>query len=235
MGGIMAIRTERHSLRVPDGSEMALFAARPERTGAPGLLVFQEAFGVNGHIQALCEAFAREGWLAAAPELYHRTAPGFEARYDDIASARPHIQAMTDGGIRADQQAAFDWLRGQGCPAVGAIGYCMGGRMAFLANANLPVAAAVSYYGGGIQLLGARVPELHGPMLFHWAGRDTHVTPDQARTVEDLLRAEGRPFTSVTFSEADHGFNCDERRSHHPESARQAYAVTQAFLRDHLH
>ncbi|GLH68869.1 carboxymethylenebutenolidase [Geothrix rubra] len=231
----MAIQTERHVLRVPDGSEMALFAARPERAGAPGLLVFQEAFGVNRHIQALCEAFAREGWLAAAPELYHRTAPGFEARYDDIASARPHMQAMTDGGIRADQQAASDWLRGQGCPAVGAIGYCMGGRMAFLANANLPLAASVSYYGGGIQLLGGRVPELHGPMLFHWAGRDAHVTPDHARTVEDLLRAEGRPFTSVTFSEADHGFNCDERASHHPESARHALAVTLAFLRDHLH
>ena len=231
----MAIQTERHVLQVSDGSEVALFAARPERAGAPGLLVFQEAFGVNRHIQALCEAFAREGWLAVAPELYHRTAPGFEARYDDIASARPHMQAMTDGGIRADQQAAFDWLRSQGCPAVGAIGYCMGGRMAFLANANLPVTAAVSYYGGGIQLLGARVPDLHGPMLFHWAGRDTHVTHEHARTVEDLLRTEGRPFVSVHHSEADHGFNCDERASHHPGSARLALAVTRAFLRDHLH
>ena len=231
----MAVPMERHILQVADGTEMALFAARPDRTGAAGLLVFQEAFGVNGHIQALCGAFAREGWLAAAPELYHRTAPGFEARYDDIASARPHMQAMTDGGIRADQQAAFDWLRRQGCPAVAAIGYCMGGRMAFLATANLPLAAGVSYYGGGIQLLGDRVPDLHGPMLFHWGGRDAHVTPEQARAVEDLLRNAGRPFTSVTFSEADHGFNCDERRSHHPESARHALAVTLAFLHDHLH
>lgn len=231
----MAVPMERHTLRVADGTEMALVAARPDRTGAPGLLVFQEAFGVNGHIQALCEAFAREGWLAAAPELYHRTAPGFEARYDDIASARPHMQAMTDEGIRADQQAAFDWLRGQGCPAVAAIGYCMGGRMAFLANAALPLAAAVSYYGGGIQALGDRSADLHGPMLFLWGGKDNHVTTEHARMVEDHLRAAGKPFASLTFSEADHGFNCDERKSHHPESARQAQAVTLAFLQHHLH
>jgi carboxymethylenebutenolidase len=231
----MAIQTERHVLQVSDGTEMAIFAARPGRPGAPALLVFQEAFGVNGHIQGLCEAFAREGWLAAAPELYHRTAPGAVFAYDDIASARPHMQAMTQDGIRADQQAAYDWLRRQGCPVVGAIGYCMGGRMAFLANANLPLAAAVSYYGGGIQNLQDRAVDLHGPLLFHWAGRDAHVTPEHARAVEDFLRAAGRPFVSVHHSEADHGFNCDERRSHHPGSARLALAVTLAFLRDHLH
>lgn len=231
----MRAQMERHALEVSDGTTMPLFAARPERPDAPGLLVFQEAFGVNAHIRGLCEAFAREGWLAAAPELYHRTVTGFEGRYDDIGTARPHMQAMTDGGIRADQQAAFDWLRGQGCPTVAAIGYCMGGRMAFLANANLPLVAAVSYYGGGIQLLGDRVHDLHGPMLFHWAGRDTHVTTEHARSVEDLLRAANRPFSSITFSEADHGFNCDERKSHHPESARHALAVTLAFLHDHLH
>ena len=230
----MAIQTERHVLQVSDGTEMDLFAARPGRAGAPGLLVFQEAFGVNGHIQGLCEAFAREGWLAAAPEIYHRTAPGEIFAYDDIASARPHMQAMTDGGIRADQQAAFDWLRGQGCPTVGAIGYCMGGRMAFLANANLPVAAAVSYYGGGIQTYGAQVPFLHGPMLLIWGGKDAHVTREHARAVEDLLISTGKPFISTTFSEADHGFNCDERASHHPESARQARALALAFLRAHL-
>jgi carboxymethylenebutenolidase len=231
----MAIQTERYSLPISDGTEMALFAARPERAGAPGLLVFQEAFGVNGHIRGLCEAFAREGWLAAAPELYHRTAPGETFAYDDFASALPHMQAMTDGGIQADQQAAFDWLRGQGCPSVGAIGYCMGGRMAFLANANLPLAAAVSYYGGGIQLLGDCAAGLHGPLLFHWAGQDAHVTPAHARAVEDFLHAAGRPFVSVHHSEADHGFNCDERKSHHPESARLARAVTLPFLHDHLH
>lgn len=231
----MAVQTERHILQVADGTEMALHAARPGRGGAPGLLVFQEAFGVNGHIRGLCEAFAREGWLAAAPELYHRTAPGQVFPYGDITPARPHMQAMTEAGLRADQQAAFDWLRDQGCHAVGAIGYCMGGRMAFLANADLPLAAAVSYYGGGIQNLGDRVSDLHGPMLFHWAGRDAHVTPEHARAVEDSLRAAGRPFVSVHHSEADHGFNCDERASHHPESARLALAVTLAFLRDHLH
>ncbi len=231
----MAIQTERHVLKVSGGTEMALFAARPEGSGAPGLLVFQEAFGVNGHIQALCGAFAREGWLAAAPELYHRTAPGTTFDYEDIASARPHMQAMTDGGILADQQAAFDWLRDQGCPSVGAVGYCMGGRMAFLANANLPLAAAVAYYGGGIQNLQGRAADLHGPLLFHWAGRDTHVTSEHARAVEDFLRAAGRPFVSIHHSEADHGFNCGERKSHHPGSARLALAVTLAFLRDHLH
>lgn len=231
----MAGSTERVVLQVSDGSDMALFAARPGRAGAPGLLVFQEAYGVNDHIQGLCEAFAREGWLAIVPDLYHRTAPGFTCPYDDLAQARPHMQAMTDAGIRADQSAAFAWLEAQGCASVAAIGYCMGGRMAFLANANLPLAASVSYYGGGIHLLGERSRELHGPALFHWGGRDAHVTQEHARAVEDLLRAAGKPHISVTYSEADHGFNCDARRSHHPEIAHQALALTLAFLRDHLH
>lgn len=231
----MTIQAEPNLLKVPDGRDMALFAARPEGAVKAGLMVFQEAFGVNGHIRGLCEAFAREGWLAAAPELYHRTAPGFTCAYDDIASARPHMQAMTDAGVRADQEATFAWLRAQGCGPIAAIGYCMGGRMAFLANANLPLAAAVSYYGGGIHLLGHRVQNLHSPMVFHWGGRDSHVALEQARAVEDQVRAAGKPFLSAVYSAADHGFNCDERGSHHPESARQALALTLAFLHDHLH
>ena len=230
----MANLVDRLTLSVSDGTDMALHVARPENPEAPGLLVFQEAFGVNGHIRGLCQAFAQEGWLAAAPELYHRTAPGFECGYDAIATARPHMQAMTEAGLLADFQAAHRWLLDQGCPKVAAIGYCMGGRMAFLANASLPLAAAVSYYGGGIQTYGAQVPFLHGPMLLIWGGKDAHVTREHARAVEDLLISTGKPFISTTFSEADHGFNCDERASHHPESARQARALALAFLRAHL-
>ena len=131
----MEIRSEYVQLSVNDGTTMRAWTARPKEEGAhPGLLVFQEAFGVNAHIRDIAGRFAREGFVAVAPELFHRTGAGFDGRYDDISSAMPHMKALADASMAADLRAAHDWLRG----AIGAelpifsIGYCMGGRASFL-------------------------------------------------------------------------------------------------------
>ena len=108
------IATEKITLPVADGTSMAAYVARPAGDGKfPGMLVFQEAFGVNAHIRDITERFAREGYVAIAPELFHRTAPGFEGRYDDFPSAMQHLQALTEAGQAADLRAAYDWLCGQ--------------------------------------------------------------------------------------------------------------------------
>src|ERR1700746_2260504 len=101
-------------LSVNDGTTMQAWVARPKEEGAyPGLLVFQEAFGVNAHIRDVAGRFAREGFGAVAPELFHRTAaPGTEVRYDDFPSAMPHMKALNDASMAADHRATFDWLRG---------------------------------------------------------------------------------------------------------------------------
>ena len=93
------IATEKITLRVADGTSMNAYVARPEEQGKfPGMLVLQEAFGVNAHIRSITERIAREGYVAIAPELFHRTGPGFEGAYDNFPAVMPHMQGLTRGG-----------------------------------------------------------------------------------------------------------------------------------------
>ena len=218
-----------------DGTDMQSYVVRPASAGRkPGLIVLQEAYGVNDHIRDVATRFAAQGFVVIAPELYHRTGTHVEGSYDDFAAMGPHFNKLSNEGMAADVGAAYNWLTSE--PEVdprriAAIGYCMGGRAAFLANTELPLAASVSYYGGGIaaQLLD-RVPKLHGPQLLCWGGKDTHIPPGQTRAIDDALRAADKPYTTITFGEAGHGFFCDQRSAYHPDVAAEAWALTVAFL-----
>lgn len=230
------LRTDKPTLRVSDGSSMNAYVARPDDSSShPGIIVLQEAFGVNSHIRNVCDRFAAEGYVAIAPELFHRTAPGFEGDYNNFPSVMPHMQRMTNEGAAADLSAAFEWLHSQKNlqqDHIFSVGYCMGGRMSFLANATLPLNAAASFYGGGIAPgLLDRASQLHGPMLFCWGGLDKHIPHEQRQAVTDALRKAGKTYVNVEFSDADHGFNCDERASYQPRAARQSWALLLEFLR----
>jgi len=235
----MDVKTEYVKLSVGDGTSMRGYVAQPAGGGAKrGLLVMQEAFGVNAHIRDITERFAREGYLAIAPELFHRTGEGFEGRYDDFPSAMSHLQALRDPSMEDDFRAAYDWMKssgGQNLP-VAAVGFCMGGRAAVLASTSLPLDCAVSFYGGGIApsqfnpgLLG-RLKDVSAPLLLFWGGKDAHIGTAAMRVVTDALTAARKSFANVEFSEADHGFFCDARASYHPASAAVAWPMVLAFL-----
>lgn len=227
-------------VKVGDDTEMALYVARPaDRKHAPAIIVLQEAFGLNGHIRDIAERCARAGYLAVAPELFHRTAPhGFAGSYDDMQTVMEHYQAVTDAGLDADLHATLHWLQADAqCDAtrIAAMGFCMGGRAAFLANAVLPLRAAVCFYGGGIApSLLPRAEQQHGPALLFWGGLDQHITLQQRRDVGDALRAAGKSFVEVEYADADHGFFCDERKSYNAHAATEAWVLTLAFLRNRL-
>jgi carboxymethylenebutenolidase len=238
----MEIRTEYVDLSVDDGTTMRGYVARHAAASeAPGLIVGQEAFGVNAHIRDVTERFAREGYMAIAPELFHRSAgPGFEGRYDDFPSVMPHVQALRHPLVEADLRATHAWLAANaGGAPISAVGFCMGGFVAFLAALTLPVACAVSFYGGGIASspqrpgLLDRVKELRAPLMLIWGGRDKHLTPEIVRSVTDALRAAEKNFVNVEFSDADHGFFCDVRPSYNPVAAAEAWPLTLAFLATH--
>jgi carboxymethylenebutenolidase len=239
----MKIHTENVTLAVSDGTSMRAYVARPaESTVHAGLLVGQEAFGVNAHIRDITERFAREGYMAIAPELFHRTGPGFEGRYDDFQSVMPHVAALRHPQIEADIFAAHEWLGANGGKElpVAAVGFCMGGMVAFLAGITLPIAAAVSFYGGGIapsaQRPGLldRVNDLRAPVLMFWGGLDKHLGQDVVRSVTDALRAAKKDFVNVEISDADHGFFCDARAAYNPVAAAEAWPLTLAFLKTHI-
>ena len=183
-------------LSVADGSQMQAYVARPQSTGpVPGIILFQEAFGVNPHIRSVADRLATAGYVVVAPELFHRTAaPGQEFAYDNFPSVAPHYQAVTPGTMTLDARAAFDWLQTQPDvhpDRIGAIGFCLGGQVSFVANAALPLAAAVSYYGGGLHTRTALAPDLHGPQLFFWGGLDQHISPEHRQQVITALDAAG--------------------------------------------
>ena len=228
----MSVRSEWVTLPLGDGTILRAWVARPEgQSPQRGLLVFQEAFGVNAHIRDVTERFAGAGFLAISPELFHRTAQGFDGKYTDFATAMPHLQAITEQGLEEDVRAAFGWLERAGVgDNAAAVGYCLGGRVAFLANSVVPLKAAASYYGGFIPPLLGRAPRLSGPMLFFWDGLDQHIPEDQRTAVARGVREANKIFVDVTFSHADHGFFCDARASYPPAAAAQAWSLTQAFF-----
>ena len=240
------VKTEFITLNVADGTNMRAFVAHPENNGAnlPGMFVFQEAFGVNEHIRDVTRRFAKQGFVAIAPELFHRTAPpGFEGRYDDFPSVMPHVAALKDERLEADIRAAYDALMSQpgiDRERIACIGFCMGGRVSFLADLILPLRAAISFYGGGIApgprgagLLG-RAKDLHASILMFWGGMDKHIGPEQHRAIADALHVAGKKFANVEFSEADHAFFCDARPSYNKAAAEQAWALSLAFLKSNL-
>jgi carboxymethylenebutenolidase len=227
-----------NTIELADGTPMDLFVAFPDAVNNyPAIIVLQEAFGVNHHIRNVCERLCAAGYAVVSPDLFHRTARRFEGSYDNFAAVAPHYQAISTEGLTADLQASFNWLQEQENvipERTGCIGFCLGGRVAFIANAVLPVQAGVSFYGGGLEHVADMAADLHGDHLFYWGGKDTHIPQENIDKIVNAVKDAGKNYTTVTVSYADHGFNCDERASYHPLAAKEAWVHTLAFFENRL-
>lgn len=229
------IATEKISLAVSDGSTMNAYVARPGHAGKyPGILVFQEAFGVTAHIRDIADRFAKIGIVAIAPELFHRAGPGIEIGYDDLPKAMQYARAATTENLIDDIKAAYHWLTKDPNvhrDRIASIGFCMGGRVSFLACTTVSLQAAISFYGGGIApSLLPRIPNLPAPVLFFWGGLDKHIGQDQIRPVIDDCKKLGKPYVNVEIPDADHAFFRDGGPNYHPAAASLAWNLTESFL-----
>jgi carboxymethylenebutenolidase len=223
------------NLKVSDGSEMHAYAANPKGTPKAGVILSLEVFGITDHIKRCADRFAQEGYLVIVPELFHRSAAaGFTLGYGDFEKVKPHYMALTTAGLEADMKACYGWLKDQGMQKIGSVGYCLGGRVSFLANSILPLDAAVSYYGRIAPDLSDRAKDQHGPLLLFWGGSDKGIPVADAQAAVGAVRAAGKPFINVEFSQAEHGFNCDDRPSFNPEASEQAWDITLSFFKKHL-
>lgn len=207
-----------------------LTAYRVEPEGAPrgAVVVVQEIFGVNQHIRAVTERFAREGYLAIAPAIFDRVERGVELGYDQqgITEGRRLAGLLTREGILADLAAAVDHAAEAG--RVGMVGYCFGGSVVWIAAAELAgLACAVSYYGSRIVGSMDLAPKV--PTMMHVGRHDASFPLDKVHEI-------GARHPSVIIHEYDagHGFNCDLRADYHEESAKIALARTLAFMREHV-
>ena len=211
-----------------DGHELSIYRAEPAGRARGGLVVVQEIFGLNGHVRAVCDDFAAEGYLAVAPALFDRVERGVELGYqsDDIARGRAIREKVSLEAALADVEAAATELAGAG--RIGVVGYCWGGTVAWVAaTRSTSFAAAVSYYGGGVPDLASEQPNC--PVLLHFGEQDHAIPLDGVRRLQ-----AAHPELPVHVYPAGHGFNCDQRASYHPESARLARERTLGFLRKHV-
>ncbi|MEO7104005.1 MAG: dienelactone hydrolase family protein [Gemmatimonadaceae bacterium] len=235
---MMHPRSSWITVAADDGTEMNAYVTYPQGDGQhPGILVLQEAMGVNSQLRGVADRFAALGFVAIAPDLFHRVSPGYNASTLEWDIVRPFISALTIDGMVSDVRAAHAWMVSQtnvDAQKTAAIGFCMGGRATYLANSVLPLSAAISYYGGSIapNLLD-RASSLRGPHLFFWGGKDTSIAPEQHRAVADALRQAGKSFVDVEFSECNHGFfNEQWVERYNADAARQSWAIGVTFLQD---
>jgi carboxymethylenebutenolidase len=218
------------TLTASDGHKFSAYRAEPKGKPRGGVVVIQEIFGVNDHIRKVTDGYAAEGYVAIAPALFDRIKPGFEVGYSeaDIATGRDMKgKANTDAALR-DIAAARDAIKDSG--KLGVVGYCWGGFLAWLAATRLDgFAASSSYYGGGIGTVAEEKPRC--PVIMHFGDKD-HAIP---LTEVDKVRAaqKGRPVEIHVYA-AGHGFNCDQRGSHHAESAKLARERTLDFFRKQI-
>ena len=212
---------------------LAGYLALPPAGRGPGLLLFQEIFGVNRHIRAVAEQYAQDGFVVLAPDLFWRQAPRVELGYagDDWKRAFALMQGYPVADALADIAASAAALRARpevGGAKVGAIGYCMGGRMAYLAAATAGIDAAAPFYGGGIHQQLERVASISCPMQFHYAGHDDHIPPEAVESVRQAFA--GKAAEVHVYPGSMHGFNCWERASYHAPSAALAHGRALQFL-----
>ena len=215
-------------LTAADGFKLSAYRADPAGKARGGLVVTQEIFGINSHIQSVCDRFAADGYLAIAPALFDRYQRGVDIGYtpDDIAKGRElKAKAHIDAALK-DVSAARDAAATAG--KVGIVGYCWGGYVTWMAGCRLSgFACAIPYYGGGMLEAIGEHPKCS--MIAHFGERDTGIPVEGVRKF-----AAAHPEVQVHIYAADHGFNCDQRASYDAAAAKLARERTLAFLQQHV-
>jgi carboxymethylenebutenolidase len=222
---------------------MAAYEAKPKEGGSyPGIVVLMEAFGLNDHIKKVTERIAQEGYVAIAPDLYHREAERL-VPYSDLQKAVGIMNKLQDSKIMDDVGAAIAHLKSQSnvkAGSIGVTGFCMGGRFTYLAAAhhNKDVKAAVPFYPGGVPMGNpsplSRTGEIKCPIYLFFGGKDPLIPQEHVDKINAELTDKKINFQLKLYPEATHGFFCDERPSYHPDSAKDAWEKFKSFFAQHL-
>ena len=210
-----------------DGHEFQAWLAAPPGRPRGALLVIQEIFGVNSHIRTVTDRFAAEGYTAIAPSLFDRVRRGIELGYTpaDMQEGSGYVKQLDPEATRRDLAAALAVVKHSG--RAGAVGYCWGGTLAYLAAGQLPLACAVVYYGRVVSYLDQK-PRC--PVMYHYG------TEDKSIPLADVerIRAAYPQAPVYTYDGAGHGFNCEQRATYDPQAAALARTRTLEFFERYL-
>lgn len=218
-------------------ASFSAYVARPEGTPKAAIIVIQEIFGVNPGIRSKCDSWAEEGYLAVAPDLFFRMKPGIELDPDIEAEFQEALgyfgEYNPDDGVK-DIEATIHWIRREaGVPKVGCVGYCLGGKLAYMTAARTDINASVGYYGVMIdQMLGEKHGIAH-PLLLHVPTADHFVGPEAQAAMHAGLDDHPR-VTIHDYEGLDHGFATESGNRRDEAGAQLADGRTKAFFAEHL-
>lgn len=244
----MELTTERVHIAVGTRT-MGGYLVHPTDAGPrPAVLVFMEIFGVNAHIRDVTRRVAEEGYVALAPDFFHRTGPGVEYGYDDTGMQEgiKLLNQLRADEMVADARAAISFLKRQNFVVgnrLGAMGFCVGGHMTYLAACETDLHAAASFYGGGIagergfggqaSTIG-RTGQIGGRMLCLFGGQDAHIPMSEVDAVRGALEAHDGRHDVVVYPDADHGFFCDQRAAYDEAAATDAWQRVKTLFAEAL-
>lgn len=228
---------EKRSVQTQDG-KMTVHVVGPEKFGteAPALIVLQEAFGVNHHILNVCKKFAEKGFVAMAPELFHRAGDGVTIDYKNFDAARPILAELTNERIIDDIHNTVAMARGLpsvNTEKIGTIGFCMGGFASVLASCHIPdLATAISFYGGGMvesrpgfgfKPFTTQFKSIRCPLFLGFGAEDQTIPSSHVELIRDQLETAGGRAEIRIYPDSTHGFLCDERSAYNPKTSQIAW------------
>jgi len=212
------------------------YVARPQDKPKAAIVVIQEIFGINAGIRRKCDKLAEEGYLAVAPDLFWQFEDGIELDPDIEAEMQKALDLFgkfdQDQGVR-DIEAAIKWARSQGCSKVGAVGYCLGGRLAYMTAARTDSDATVGYYAVGVDNLLREKHAIANPLMLHIPTEDGFVDKETQKAMHEGLDDHPK-VTLYDYEGLDHGFATEFGKRRSEEAADLADSRTTAFFAEHL-
>jgi len=230
--------SETVSISTLDGTErFDCYAARPAGQPKAAIVVIQEIFGVNAGIRRKCDKLAQEGYLALAPDLFCRLSRNVELDPDVEQQLQQAFALMRqfdqDEGVR-DIEATIRYARkSEGCGKVGVVGYCLGGRLAFMTATRTDADACVGYYAVGIDNLLREKHAIANPLMLHIPTADHFVSPEVQKAMHEGLDDHPK-VTLCDYEGLDHGFATEMGRRRSEQAAQLADSRTMAFFAEHL-
>lgn len=216
--------------------EMTVYAAEPETEPAAAIIVIQEIFGVNSGIRQKCQNWAKGGYLAVAPDLFWRIRPGIELDPDlpdELQEAFGYFgQYDADDGVR-DIEAVIKHLHAKSIAKVGCVGYCLGGKLAYMTACRTDISASVGYYGVMIDQMLDEARALAHPLMLHIPTADHFVSAEAQAAMHAGLDGNAK-VTLHDYAGLDHGFAAEMGNRRDEAGANLADSRTTAFFAENL-
>ena len=224
---------------------MNIYLSRPEiKTNLPVVIVLQEAFGVNHHIRSICDRLSEQGFIAAAPELFHREGKHIEVPYTDKIQIMSLLEKLSNDSILSDIRESINFLEremGIDTRRINTLGFCVGGFASTLCATKLNVHKMISFYGAGLvnyregiglQPILSSLKQIKSQCLFFFGEKDTSIPSQEIEEIKSKLKEGKVKFEIKLFTSSGHGFFCDERGSYNAEDAKISWELLIGFMKE---